>query len=70
MGKVACIAGNLDTNLLSYGTREEVTEATKRLLDVCAPGGGYLMSNSISLDNCKRENLSAWREAVEKYGIY
>lgn len=70
LGDIACIAGNLDTNLLSYGTREAVSEEVKRLLDICAPGGGYMMSNSISLDNCKRENLAAWREAVEKYGNY
>lgn len=70
LGNTACIAGNLDTNLLSYGTKETIEEEVKRLLDICAPGGGYLMSNSISLDNCKRENLIAWREAVEKYGRY
>ncbi len=70
LGDVACIAGNLDSNLLQYGTKDEITEATKRLLDICAPGGGYMMSNAISLDNAKRENLAAWFEAVEKYGRY
>lgn len=70
LGDVACVAGNFDTNLLMYGTTEEVTEETKRLLDICAPGGGYMMSNSISLDNAKKENLIAWYEAVEKYGKY
>lgn len=67
---IACIAGNLDTNLLTYGTKEAVVEATKRLLDVCAPGGGYIMSNAVGLDNVKPENLAAWSEAVEKYGRY
>lgn len=70
LGDVACVAGNFDTNLLMYGTPEEVTEETKRLLDICAPGGGYMMSNAISLDNAKKENLAAWYEAVEKYGKY
>ena len=70
LGGTACIAGNLDTNLLTYGTKAQVEEETKRLLDICAPGGGYMMSNNISLDNCKRENLAAWYEAVEKYGKY
>lgn len=70
LGGTACIAGNFDTGLLMHGTVHQVEEETKRLLDICAPGGGYLMSNSISLDNCKRENLAAWYEATEKYGRY
>ena len=70
LGGTACVAGNFDTGLLMYGTKEQITEETKRLLDICAPGGGYMMSNSISLDNCKPENLAAWYEATEKYGKY
>lgn len=66
----ACIAGNLSTATLMIGTKEQVVDETRRLLDICAPGGGYLMSNNISLDNCKRENLAAWYETVEKYGCY
>ena len=53
-----------------HGTKEAIEEETKRLLDLCAPGGGYLMSNSMSIDQCKRENLSAWYEATMKYGKY
>lgn len=70
LGDTVCIAGNFDTNLLTYGTKEQIVEETKRLLDICAPGGGYLMSNAISLDNGKPEKLAAWYEAVEKYGKY
>ncbi len=70
LGDVACIGGNLDINTLTYGTKEDVVEETKRLLDVCAPGGGYWMSNNIIIDRCKRENLIAWYEATLKYGSY
>ena len=70
LGGIACIAGNFDTGLLMHGTKEAVVEETKRLLDICAPGGGYIMSNSMSIDQCKRENLTAWYEAVMKYGKY
>ncbi len=70
LGDTVCIAGNFDTGLLQYGTKEQIEEETKRLLDLCAPGGGYMMSNSISIDNAKPENLAAWYEAVEKYGKY
>lgn len=67
---IACVAGNLSTSVLMCGTPEQVVDETRRLLDLCAGGGGYLMSNDISLDNCRRENLAAWYEAVEKYGRY
>jgi hypothetical protein len=70
VGKVACITGNLPTALLVAGTPEQVTEETKRLLDICAPGGGFIMDCSIIVDNGKRENMLAWREATEKYGKY
>ena len=70
LGGIACIAGNFDTGRLMHGTKEAVVEETKRLLDICAPGGGYIMSNSMSIDQCKRENLTAWYEAVMKYGKY
>ena len=70
LGGIACIAGNFDTGLLMHGTKEAVVEETKRLLDICAPGGGYIMSNSMSVDQCKRENLIAWYEATMKYGQY
>lgn len=67
---IACVAGNMSTATLMHGSTEQVVTETRRLLDTCAPGGGYIMSNDISLDNCKRENLAAWYEAVEKYGRY
>lgn len=70
LGGIACIAGNFDSNLLQYGTPETVTEETRRLLDMCAADGGYLMSNALSLDLARPELLAAWRDAVEKYGRY
>ncbi|BAK47910.1 MAG: uroporphyrinogen decarboxylase family protein [Eubacterium sp.] len=70
LGDTACIAGNMSTETLMHGTPERVVEETRRLLDICAPGGGYIMSNSMSLDACSRENVAAWAEATRKYGAY
>ncbi len=47
-----------------------MVEETKRLLDVYAPGGGYLFDLNGSLENCKLENLEAMFETLEKYGRY
>jgi hypothetical protein len=40
------------------------------MLDVCMPGGGFIMNCSIVLDNYKEELLDAWHEATLKYGVY
>ena len=33
-------------------------------------GGGFFMTNSISLDNVEHEFMEAWVEALDKYGKY
>ncbi len=54
-----------------YPTRlEDIAEDVKRLLDVCAPGGGYLFDFNGSLENCKPENLEIMFETLDKYGKY
>ncbi len=70
VGRVACICGNLSNATLVAGTKQETVDECKRLLDVCAPGGGFVMDCSIVLDNAKRENLEAMFETTRKYGVY
>jgi uroporphyrinogen-III decarboxylase len=70
LGGTACICGNFPTTDLNYGTPEKIAEDTKRMLDVCAPGGGFIMNCSIVLDNYKQELLDARYEATLKYGVY
>jgi uroporphyrinogen-III decarboxylase len=70
LGGTACVCGNFPTTDLIYSTPEKVTEDTKRMLDVCMPGGGFIMNCSIVLDNYKEELLDAWHEATLKYGVY
>ncbi len=70
LGGIACICGNLSLSHLEFGTREKVVDDTKRLLDTCAPGGGYLFDLSGCLENAKPENLEAMFETLEIYGKY
>jgi len=70
VGKVACINANLPTALLMYGTPEKISDETKKLLDICAPGGGFMMDTSIPIDKCPKENLHAMFDTVHKYGSY
>lgn len=66
----ACIGGFMPTDLLMHGNPEQIVEETRRELDLCMPGGGYVASNSMSLDAVPRENCIAWAKAVRKYGKY
>lgn len=67
---IACISGNLSITSMEFGTKQQVIDETKVLLDICAPGGGYLFDFNGSLENSKRENLEAMFETLDKYGKY
>jgi uroporphyrinogen-III decarboxylase len=66
----ACVGGNFPTAELITGTRESVSDMTKKLMDDCAPGGGYMMTNSLLIDNARQDLLEAWHEAAVLYGKY
>ena len=65
---IACISGNFPVYLLEYGSRQQVIEEAKRLLDICAPGGGYIFNTDKYIENVKRENIEAMFETVRNYG--
>lgn len=70
LGDVACIAAGMNTLTLMNKKPEDVKDEVKRTLDIMAPGGGFISTNSIALDYVSPENMHAWRNAIEKYGSY
>jgi len=70
LGDTACICGNLPSADLIYGKKEDIIENTKRMLDICAPGGGFMMDCSIVIDHYDEEKFSAWYETTLEYGRY
>lgn len=70
LGGIACIAGGMKTQYLMSGTPERVTEETKKILDACAPGGGFIMTNTLALDDVDHKLMEAWHEATLKYGCF
>lgn len=68
LGGTAAITGNLPIYLLEHGTKEQVVNETKKLIDICAPGGGYIFDFNASIDNASRENLEAVFETIHTYG--
>lgn len=68
LGDIACISGNLPIQLLEFGTKQQVIDYCKELIDTCAPGGGYIFDTNGCIDNAKRENLEAMFDTVKTYG--
>ncbi|MDR3364917.1 MAG: hypothetical protein LBS91_08255 [Clostridiales Family XIII bacterium] len=61
---VACIFGGVPMQMLEFGTRAEVVERVKYLVDSCAAGGGYILDASGAIENAKRENIEAMFETA------
>jgi len=71
LGDVACITGGFDNTLLTFGTPEKVRDAAKKMLDDCAPGGGFIFQTKSSLvGDVKPENVDAMFDTVREYGKY
>lgn len=70
LGDNACIAGNVPVTVLCTGKPQEVKEHCRKLIEVCAPGGGYILTGSASMDRGNPDNLRAVMEAVKEYGVY
>jgi len=70
LGSTACISGGFRATLLDWGTPQQVRDEVKRLIDICAPGGGFIFATSCGIGNAKRENVEAMFEAVREFGKY
>ena len=70
VGSNVCISGGMRTDVLVRGTPEKTREEVRRILDICAPGGGYIFDLSDTMEHCKVENVEAMFDEVKTYGKY
>ncbi len=70
LGGICCIAGNVPTSVVIKGTPDSVKEYCRKLIQDCAPGGGFILAGGASIDNGKIENLQAMMAAAKEYGVY
>ena len=68
LGKVACLFGNVQSDLLVLGTPQQVKDYVKKLIDTCAKGGGFIVSNGAFFDQAKAENVKAMVDSAKEYG--
>ena len=64
--------GGVDTHrILPTGTADEVRAEVRRVIEILAPGGGYLVSSVHTvMDDVPAENILAMVDAVEECGTY
>ena len=71
-GDKLCLIGNIDVSqLLPYGTKDDVLEAVKKCIRNAGEGGGYMLSACTDITNsCKLDNVLTMISATKKYGEY
>jgi hypothetical protein len=71
IGDKCCISGNVPASLMVTGTPQEVKEYCRRLIETCAPGGGYILAGGCSATETKNpENFRMFMQAAREYGTY
>jgi uroporphyrinogen-III decarboxylase len=70
LGNISCIVGNVPSSIVMTGTKQQVKERCRQVIEVCAPGGGYILAGGASIDKGNIENLRAFMEAAYEYGTY
>jgi uroporphyrinogen-III decarboxylase len=70
LGDKCCIQGNVPSSLIVTGSPADVKENCRKLIEGCAPGGGYILTAGCMAENPKLDNLRAMIAAVKEYGVY
>jgi len=70
LGKNCCVVGNVPSSLLAFGTVNDTKEYCRKLIETCAPGGGYVLTGGTAVTEAKPENLRVLMEASREYGVY
>jgi uroporphyrinogen decarboxylase len=70
-GDKLALIGNIDMNLLSLGTPDQVRQQVRQRIQDLAPGGGYAVGANPGIAYyVKPENYDAMRQAVFDFGKY
>lgn len=70
-GDRVCLLGNVDLNLLTLGSPQEVDNEVLELIRDVGPGGGYILTSGNSLASyLNPECVIAMVQAAKKYGRY
>ena len=70
-GDRLCVVGNVDVDLLSRGSVDEVKRVVAALIREVSPGGGHILSSGNTISSSVRpENYRAMLETARASGVY
>jgi len=55
---------------MCLGTPQEVKDYCRKVIEICAPGGGYVLAGGAVATETNEANLRAVMEAAREYGEY
>ncbi len=65
------LLGNIDTNVLTYGTPQDVEDACRAAIDILGPGYGFILGPGCAMGpETPDDNIHALVESAKKYGVY
>jgi uroporphyrinogen-III decarboxylase len=70
LGGNSCIAGNVPSSIVMNGTVKQVKEYCRKLIEDCAPGGGFILTGGAHVHMDSMDNFKAMMEAAKEYGKY
>jgi hypothetical protein len=71
LGKTCCISGNVPTSLMVTGEPKQVKEYCRKVIEICAPGGGFILAGGAQVDKGGNpDNLRVMMEAAKEFGRY
>jgi uroporphyrinogen-III decarboxylase len=70
LGSTCCISGNVPSSLMVTGEPKQVKEYCRKLIEVCAPGGGFVLTGGAHVNQGNPDNLRAMTEAAKECGRY
>jgi uroporphyrinogen-III decarboxylase len=70
LGGKACIAGNIPVSVMLTGSPADVKETCRKLIETCAPDGGYILTGTASMNKGSPANLHAVMDAAREYGTH
>jgi uroporphyrinogen-III decarboxylase len=70
IGNNCCVVGNVPSSMIAFGTAKDIKEYCRKLIEACAPGGGYVLTGGTAVTEARPENLRAFMEAAREYGVY
>jgi len=69
LGGWACIGGNVPGSLFATGTAAQMDHYCRDLIETVGVGGGFCLAPGVGLEHAKPENIRAFIDSTNKYGV-